>query len=45
MVFLLLTLDIFHEFSSICFVDFEQVNVGWAVVVILKLLTAIVSVA
>ena len=27
--FLLLTLNIFHTFSSVSIVDFEQVNVGW----------------
>ena len=26
----LLTLDIFHFFSSVFIIDFEQVNVNWA---------------
>ena len=29
LVFLLLTLNIFHTFSSAFIVDFEQVNVSW----------------
>ena len=29
LVFLLVTLNIFHTFSSISIVDFEQVNVSW----------------
>ena len=28
-VSLLLTLNIFHTFSSVFIVDFEQVNAGW----------------
>ena len=28
-VFLLLTLNMFHTFSGVCVVDFEQVNVTW----------------
>ena len=30
-MFLLLTLNIFHAFFSVSVVDFEQVNVSWAV--------------
>ena len=26
---LLLTLNLFHTFSSVCIADFEQVNVSW----------------
>ena len=29
LVFLLLTLNIFHNFSKVSIVDFEQVNVNW----------------
>ena len=29
LVSLLLTLDIFHTFSSVSMVNFEQVNAGW----------------
>ena len=29
LVFLLLTIDIFYTFSSVCIVVFEQVNVYW----------------
>ena len=32
LVFLLLTLNIFHTFFSISIVEFEQVNVSWEVV-------------
>ena len=32
LIFLLLTLNIFHTFSSVCIVGFEQVNVSWDVV-------------
>ena len=28
-MFLLLTLNIFHTFSAVSIVDFEQVNVNW----------------
>ena len=28
-VFLMLTLNIFHTFSSVSIVDFEQVNISW----------------
>ena len=31
LVFLLLTLKIFHTFSSVTIVDFEQINVNWVV--------------
>ena len=31
LVFLLLTLNIFHTFSSVSIVDFELVNLSWAV--------------
>ena len=31
LVFLLLTLNIFHTFSSISIVDFERINVSWVV--------------
>ena len=30
-MFLFLTLNIFHFFSNVSIVDFEQVNVGWVV--------------
>ena len=30
LMFLLLTFNIFHTFSSVSIVDFEQVNVTWA---------------
>ena len=29
LVFLLLTLNIFHTFSSVSIADFEQVNISW----------------
>ena len=29
LVFLLLTLNIFHKFSNVSIVDFEQVNITW----------------
>ena len=29
LVFLLLTLNIFHNFSNVSIVDFEQVNITW----------------
>ena len=31
-VFLLLTLDIFHTFSRVSMIDFEQVNVNWVII-------------
>ena len=31
MMSLLLTLDIFHTFSSVSIVEFEQVNVSWVI--------------
>ena len=31
LMFLLLTLNIFYNFSTVSFVDFEQVNVSWGV--------------
>ena len=31
LVFLMLTLNIFHTFFSVSLVDFEQVNVSWLI--------------
>ena len=36
MVFLLLTLNIFHTFSKVSIVEFEQVNVSWEPILHLK---------
>ena len=33
-MFLLLTLNIFHTFSTVFIVDFEQVNVSWVLTMI-----------
>ena len=35
-VFSLLTLNIFHTFFSVSFIEFEQVNVGWVFFRIIK---------
>ena len=32
LVFLLLTLNIFHTFFSVFIIDFEQVNVNWVII-------------